>query len=146
MTNRRIAIAIFASIALTPALVRAECLGSTTSSQKRRAAGVFEATVASITPLERGEFAATLDVHRVWKGDVSSTTTVYFFSPSLDGPFVQDGNRYIFFVEPLNPAARKMYGLPADHPQRRNWVPPCGGSVPPVESVVRQLGQTRKVK
>ncbi len=138
-----IAFAVFVSMATTTVPLRAECIVSTVSNQKRRAVRVFEATVTSINALEHREFVAMLNVHRVWKGNTRSEATVYFIS-SIDGPSVESGKRYIFFAEPLNPAARKAYGLPADHPQRSNWVPPCGGAIPAADNVVEQLGRSRK--
>ena len=122
-----------------------ECIGSSLPDLKSRAAQVFEATVTSVKPLEHHEVVATLDVHRIWKGDASRATTVYFVL-ELDGPVIEDGKRYIFFTEPLNPDARKVFGLPEDHPRRADWVPPCTGPRPPDESTVKQLGPSRTPK
>ena len=122
-----------------------DCIGSTIPSLKRRASRVFEATVTSVKPFEYPEFVATLDVHRVWKGDTSSTATVYF-TLSTEGPVLDGGKRYIFFAEPLTLARRKAFGVVADHPDGASWVPPCSGPIPPAETAVKQLGRSRKPK
>ena len=119
-----------------------ECVGIPIPTLKSRAAQVFEATVSSVKPLEHREFVATLDVHRVWKGDTPSATTVHFSISSTTGP-VKVGQRYIFFTQPLTPAQRKAQGLPGDHQERANWVPPCTGPIPPDESLVKELGRSR---
>ncbi|MBA3638957.1 MAG: hypothetical protein M3541_07725 [Acidobacteriota bacterium] len=145
MMVRYIAFAVLLSLALITVTVplHAECLGSTIPNAKRRATNVFEATATSIKALEHGEFVATLNVHRVWKGDAASETTVYFM-PSMNGPALENGGRFIFFAEPLNPISQKVFGLPADHPRRSNWIPPCIGMARPLDSVVKQLGRSRK--
>ncbi len=151
---RHVAFAVFVSTAVTVPLPAAavdtaltdnfgECLGSTIASLKRRAANVFEATVISIKPAKPPEFVATLDVHRVWKGNASSATTVYF-RLSTAGPYLEDSKRYIFFAEPMTPAVRKAQGLAEDHPARAYWLPPCSGPITPEEAVVKQLGRSRK--
>ena len=140
---RQIALAVLTGMTVTTVPLRAECIGTTIPNQKRTAARVFEALVTTIEPLEHGEFEATLHVHQVWKGDAPTETIVYFTS-SFDGPSLERGKRYIFFVVPLSPVARKAYGLPPDHPPRSNWVPPCSGLALPVDSTVKQLGRSRK--
>jgi hypothetical protein len=137
-----LALVVCVGIAGTTLPLRGECIAQTVPEVKRRATLVFEGTVTEVTPSE-GEYAAEMHVHRVWKGKTSSETTVYF-QPSVDGPRLIKGDRRVVFAEPLDPIARKSYGLPPDGPPRSQWVHSCGGSLPPEDSAVRQLGRSRQ--
>jgi hypothetical protein len=139
---RRLACAVSLSVVVTAVPLGAECVVDSVPNLKRRATRVFEATVTSIKSSAHIEMLATVNVHRVWKGDARSDATVYFI-PSIDGPVLEDGKRYIFFVQPLNDAARKAHGFPADY-QRSEWVPPCDGVALPDDRLVKQLGRSRK--
>lgn len=122
-----------------------ECLGVRPLDAKRAASLVFEGLVAKVERLTPYESAATLKVHRVWKGDVRNEITVYYRAMSIDGPVLNKGERRIIFAVPQTPAMRP-YGSSPDTPLRQAWVPPCSGSWPADESVVRQLGRSHEPK
>jgi hypothetical protein len=58
--------------------VSAECILIPVKHAKPQAAIVFEGTVREVVRLANAERAATLTVHRVWKGEVAPEITVYF--------------------------------------------------------------------
>jgi hypothetical protein len=89
-----------------------------------------------------GVYAATITVHRVWKGNVSSETTVYFV-PNVDGPFLRPGVRQVVFARPLTEGMRKMYNIDARAPDGVPWVTPCSGVSSDDAEALKQLGRSR---
>jgi hypothetical protein len=72
------------------------------------------------------EFAATLEVHRVWKGDVPKTFMVYFVW-NVDGPSFKVGQRQRVAAHRQTADTRKFFGTDPRAPQREAWVGPCSG-------------------
>jgi hypothetical protein len=109
---------------------------------KDRASLVFEGTVTEVYDSGvANELVATIDVQRVWKGDVGQRVSVYFV-PSYEGPNFDTGRRTIVFARPQTPDLRKLANLPEDAPHRTNWVPLCEGAVDPSEAVIKELGRS----
>jgi hypothetical protein len=135
--------AITLVIALTP--TGGDCVSVTASDAKREAALVFEGVVKTIERAKSGEFAATLEVQRVWKGDVPTEITVYYLQ-TIEGPLLNEDERRIIFAVRQTPAIRRAFGISDDWPLRDVWVPPCSGVSLADESVVRHLGRSRPPK
>ena len=89
------------------------------------------------------EFASTLEVHRVWKGDVPETFTVYFVW-NVDGPYFEVGQRRIVFANHQTEATRKTFGTDPRAPRRNAWVWPCSGYSAENKRALKQLGRARK--
>jgi hypothetical protein len=89
------------------------------------------------------EFASTFKVHRVWKGDVSETFTVYF-SWNVDGPFFEVGQRRIVFAHHQTEGTQKFFGTGPRTPRRSAWVGPCSGYSAGDRRALKQLGRARK--
>ena len=121
----------------------AECVLIPVDRSKRDAAVVFEGIVTNVEHLKGGEQAATLTVHRVWKGDVPPEITVYFV-PSIDGPSFDKAQRRIVFAGPQTHRDRR--DVAADAPHREAWVRPCSGSQVVEDETVRQLGRARPAR
>lgn len=139
-------LAFFVLVGLAfPFSVHADCLaGGTVAGMKRSAAFVFEGTVERIDRLEHeNEAAATLRVHRVWKGHVTEEMTVYYTGGS-DGPFFKAGSRGVVFAFRLNPNAEQPYYVVPHAPAGAAWVAPCTGPSPLNEAGLKQLGRSRK--
>ena len=110
---------------------------------KDRASLVFEGTVTEVYDSGiANELVATINVERVWKGEVGRRVSVYFM-PSYEGPDFDTGRRTIVFARPQTPDLRKLANLPQDAPHRTNWVPMCEGAVDPNEAVIKELGRSR---
>ena len=60
-------------------------------------------------------YVATMDVHRVWKGDVSRQFKVYFIW-NWDGPSFKVGRRQIVFARAETEEIRKSLGSTLAHP------------------------------
>ena len=127
-------------VLITGPRLSAECVLIPVDRTKRDARVVFEGTVTNVEHLRGRERAATLTVHRVWKGDVPPEITVYFV-PSLDGPSFDNAQRRIVFAGPQSQQDRRDVG--ADAPYREAWVRPCSGSQVVEDETVRQLGRAR---
>jgi len=147
-----------------PAAASADCvdLGDGGRLAKRSATFVFDGTVLKVEqiaadgtrtpvpdvnatiPTEKDyyprQFAATFEVHRVWKGDVSRTFTVYFVW-NQDGPSYNVGQRGIVFARH---ESTKRSGLDPGSPLRNPWVGACSGYPADDERVLKQLGRARK--
>lgn len=127
-----------------PSGVHSECAIGTVAGMKRASAFVFEGTVERIDRLEHeNEAAATLRVHRVWKGHVTEEMTVYYTGGS-DGPFFEVGGRGVVFALRLNPKMEQPYNIVPHGPAGSAWVPPCTGPSPLNEAGLKQLGRSRK--
>ena len=118
----------------------AECVRLETRDAKKQATAVFEGTVKAV---EKGsfdhEFAATIEVRRVWKGDVPPAVTVYYVE-SIDLRF-EVGGTHILFTQPLTAKLRADYSLPAGSEPREMWVPTCVGEARADPGIVKELGQ-----
>ena len=148
-----------------PRAAAAECVAIRNFArvEKHYATFVFDGTVLRVeqmaadgtrTPVEVDElfprekdyyarqFAATLDVHRVWKGDVSKTFTVYFVW-NWDGPVFKVGQRQIVFA---HHQSQKPPGSDPSAPLRNPWVGGCSGYAANDKDVLKQLGRARKPK
>jgi hypothetical protein len=88
-------------------------------------------------------YVATMDVHRVWKGDVSQQFKVYFVW-NWDGPTFKVGHRQIVFARAETEEIRKSLRLDPRSPRRDGWVFACSGARSDDEAVVKQLGPARK--
>jgi hypothetical protein len=88
-------------------------------------------------------YVATMDVHRVWKGDVSAKFKVYFVW-NWDGPHFKVGGRGIVFARAQTEKIRESLGIDPRSPQREAWVLACSGARIDDEAVVKQLGPARK--
>ena len=139
-------IALLVAWAWAGVAVRAECIALSVPNAKRTAVLVFEGTVTKVETLHHPESAATLNVHRVWKGDVPTEITVYYLSDPLDGPWLKEGERRIIFAQHQTPGMRKARGIAADSPMRDVWVPPCSGVWRPDDDLIKQLGRAREPK
>jgi hypothetical protein len=142
---RKSTVAFFVLVLASPSSVHADCsAGGTVAGMKRWAALVFEGTVVKIDRLEHeNEAAATLRVHRVWKGQVTEDMTVYYTQGS-DGPFFEVGSRGVVFAFRLNPKAEQPYYVVPHAPAGAAWVPPCTGPSPLNEAGLKELGRSRK--
>ena len=87
-------------------------------------------------------YVATMDVHRVWKGDVSPQFKVYFVW-NWDGPSFKVGRRKIVFAKAETEEFRKSFGIDPRSPQRHAWVFPCSGASSD-EAAIKQLGPARQ--
>jgi hypothetical protein len=146
LNMRKSTLAFFVLLSFTlPSTVHADCSGGgTVKGMKRSAAFVFEGTVERIERLEHeNEAAATLRVHRVWKGHVTEEMTVYYTQGS-DGPFFKAGSRGVVFAFRLNPNAEQPYYVVPHAPAGTAWVPPCTGPSPLNEAALKELGRSRK--
>jgi hypothetical protein len=104
---------------------------------------VFEGTVSEVYDSGiANELVATIDVQRVWKGNVGRRVSVYFV-PSIDGPHFDTDGRIIVFARPQTPDLRNAANLPREAPHRTTWVPPCGGVADPNEALIKELGRSR---
>jgi len=128
-----------------PSRADADCAAFTIPGIKRSAELVFEGTAVKVGPVEPGgELAATLQVHRVWKGNVPEETTVYYVG-STEGPDFPIGMRSVIFAWRLTPESQRRYGDLAPHgPAGAAWVPSCSGPVEANQRVLKQLGRSRK--
>ena len=88
------------------------------------------------------EFAATFEVHRVWKGEVPATFTVYFVW-NRDGPFFEVGQRHIAFA---HHQSQKNLGSDPKAPLRNPRVYGCSGYWAEDKNALKQLGRARKPK
>ena len=88
-------------------------------------------------------YVATMDVHRVWKGDVSRQFKVYFIW-NWDGPSFKVGRRQIVFARAETEEIRKSLRIDPRSPQRDAWVFACSGAPSNDEEVIKQLGSGRK--
>jgi hypothetical protein len=89
-------------------------------------------------------YVATMDVHRVWTGDVLPAIKVYFVW-NWDGPRFKTGVRRIVFARAETEGIRKALGIDPRSPQRDAWVLPCSGApTTDDEAVIKQLGPPRK--
>jgi hypothetical protein len=88
-------------------------------------------------------YVATMDVHRVWKGDVSPKFKVYFVW-NWDGPHFKVGGRQIVFARAETEEIRKSLGIDSRSPQREVWVFACSGARNDDEAVIKQLGPARQ--
>jgi hypothetical protein len=136
-------VAILLMTASIPLGVQAECVNLSPRDMKRYAAFVFDGTVTSIESLETGEYVATLEVHRVWKGKVPANVSVYYVQ-TIDGPSFEERQRTIIFAAPQTASIRKNYHLPATAPHRTFWVGSCSGLSPDDHVSIKQLGRSRK--
>jgi hypothetical protein len=88
----------------------------------------------------RPVYVATMDVHRVWKGDVAPKFKVYFFW-NWDGPHFKVGGRGIVFARAETEEVRASLGIDSRSPQREAWVFACSGARNDDKAVVKQLGK-----
>jgi hypothetical protein len=117
--------------------VDASCLETTVGWKKQRADFVFDGTAIRVERIGERESMATVAVHGVWKGKVQKTTTVYF-EGGIDGPFINAGDRMVFF-------AQQGHGSAENAPVRSMWVHACGMAVPfDNQATIKQLGRSRK--
>jgi hypothetical protein len=148
-----------------------ECVGMKDSTQRwmRSAAFVFDGTVTRVEDIAPDgtrtnvddytgdlnyrylpgepylrEYAATFQVHRVWKGKVPKEFTVYFV-PNWDGPSFKKGQRQIVFAmsqTPETPRPRHSNSLGQPAPMPEPWVEPCTGLA--WDNKNTQLGRSHK--
>jgi hypothetical protein len=141
MKLRCIAIVILLG-ATTPVTLRAECPRHDVHAAKRDATLVFEGTITRLHFLGTVETAATIDVHRVWKGKTSKHTTVYF-APRREGLGLGERDVVVIFARPQTPDLRKEDRVPPDSPQRSIWIPHCDGAMSSTKTLIKQLGPWR---
>jgi hypothetical protein len=110
--------------------------------KRRDATLVFEGTITRRRFLGTVETAATIDVHRVWKGKTSKQTTVYY-APRREGLSLGERDVVVIFARPQTPDLRKEDGIPPDSPQRSIWIPHCNGAMSSTKTLVKQLGPWR---
>lgn len=143
MRNKYVLMLACLMLAASATSAIAKCVLADLRLAKDRASLVFEGTVTEV--YESGianELVATIDVQRVWKGNVGRRVVVYFVR-SIEGPEFDTDGRIIVFARPQTPDLRKLAGLPEDAPHRTNWVPMCEGGVVPSEAVIKELGRFR---
>lgn len=116
----RAVIAVLVCGVLSSTGVRAECVAVGLKKAKDTATLVFEGTVRRVVRLESPEYAAELQVHRVWKGTVPDEITVYY-AASLDGPTLREGDRLAIFAIRQTETVRRASGIPDDRPVRDAW-------------------------
>jgi hypothetical protein len=127
-----------------------ECFGIDARTTKQRAALVFEGTITKAEELGSDEIEITMDVHRVWKGDVSKRATVYYpagplwgspeSSPRPTTTWLKAGERFVVFTNAA------FEGRPRLAEHRTSWIAPCYGFKRPDADVIKQLGRSRKPK
>ena len=141
MSTRRVAPAVIVAVVVTylSASVDAECVVMSVRSRKQSAAFVFDGTVTKVDQIGlTHESMATIEVDRVWKGNVQKHTTVYF-ERGIDGPVIEAGTRLVFFV------SGQGHGSAESAPIRNRWVAPCGQAEPSNnEPTIKELGRSRK--
>jgi hypothetical protein len=138
----------------TPADLRAECAGRSVRDKKRDATMVLDGVVTKIERLDTGEYSATLNVSRVWKGAVADQQTVYFAQDAFDGPQFREGTVALVFTirataKSFPETMRRTAGISAGAPMRSVWVPACWGSGSVVhdadfQETVKQLGRSHQ--
>jgi hypothetical protein len=142
--------AVLLSVATTTPLGASECIEIDARTTKQSAAMVFEGTITKAEEIENDEIEITMDVHRVWKGEVGKQATVHYpaFGPMAWGgsyppvsaiTWLKAGKRFVVFMN----AAEGQHKL-AQH--RASWVAPCYGLKEPNPDVIKQLGRWRKPK
>lgn len=144
---RKSTLACFLLVALAfPSKLHAECSGGgTVAGMKREAALVFEGTVVKVDPREHEtEAAATLRVHRVWKGDVTEDMAVYYILGGPDGPFFEVGRRAVVFAFRMNSNAEQLHYVMPHAPAGAAWTTSCKGPLQLDEAGLKQLGRSRK--
>jgi hypothetical protein len=143
MKYKHVAAAMLLMAAWTPLAAGADCINLSIKAAKRYAAFVFDGTVTALERLETGEYMATLDVHRVWKGKVPTKVSVYYVA-SIDGPSYNERQRTIIFAVPHTAKYVEDFHLPATAPHGTLWVPSCLGLSPDDHVSIKQLGRSRK--
>jgi hypothetical protein len=145
---------VLAVVLLTAAtampLGSSECFGIDARTTKQRAVLVFEGTVLKAEELDNDEVEITMDVHRVWKGDVGKRATVYYpeaplwgspeSSPRATTTWLKAGERFVVFTNAAFEGQPKL----AEH--RTSWIAQCYGLKRPDADVIKQLGRSRKPK
>ncbi len=122
--------AVFLSVSMTTPLGASECFGVDPRTTRERAALVFEGTIIKVNELQTDEIEIVMDVHRVWKGDVSKHATVYYpAGPSWGDPestpkattWLKTGARFLVFTNVA------FEGPPRLAQHRAAWIAPCYG-------------------
>jgi hypothetical protein len=132
-----------ALFALVPVRAAGECVIFPLATDKKDAGFVFEGTVKQVVPLDGNEVAAEIETHQVWKGKVSATTTAHYV-PTMDGPSLKAGERYILFGVRETDRLRKDGALVGEVHKDTIWVPPCSGASRSSPMLVKQLGRSKK--
>jgi hypothetical protein len=88
-------------------------------------------------------YVATIEVHRVWKGNVSRQFKVYFVF-NVEGPSFKAGQRRIVFAHVETDEIRKSLRIDPRSPRRDAWVFACSGAASDDEAVIKRLGASRK--
>lgn len=136
-------------VAVTMPLEATECFNIDARSTKERATLVFEGTVTKVEELENDEIEVTMEVHRVWKGEVGKLATIYYPAGPLWGnppstpratTWLKAGERFVVFTNVA------FEGRPRLAQKRAAWVAPCYGLKRPDVDVIKQLGRSRKPK
>lgn len=136
-------------VVTAPVIEATECFGIDARTLKRRAGLVFEGTVAKVEELPNDVIEVTMDVRRVWKGEVGKQATVYYPAGPLWGSppstprattWLKAGERFAVFTNVA------FEGQPKLARDRAFWVAPCYGLHRPDTGIIKQLGRSRKPK
>ena len=138
------------SVPMTTPLSASECFSIDARTTKQRAALVFEGIITKAEELENDEIEITMDVQRVWKGDVSNRIIVYYpagplwgspeSTPRATTTWLKAGERLVVFTN------AGFEGRPQLAQHRKAWIAPCYGFKRPDADVIKQLGRSRKPK
>ena len=144
MKRQRFAVIMGVVLAWAPGTLHALCVNGSVSDQKREAGVVFDGTVSEIEPVQGG-WAATMDVHRVWKGKVAARVTAYY-RISIDGPVFKKGQRAVHFgqIKTGKELPDLPTLIPAGAPVGSIWIPPCSGLSVEDRDSIKKLGRASK--
>ena len=151
MHHSRLLTAACLCVALAvPTLEASECISMSARTMKKEAGLVFEGTVSKVEELENNVIEATMDVHRVWKGEAGKRATIHYpAAPAGPDPsltprattWLKTGERFVVFT--TNVTAE---GRPKLAQDRAFWVAPCSGLHRPDTGLIKELGRSRKPK
>ena len=136
-------VAVAASVTFAADCVEVFSLKDRLKYHKREATFVFDGTVTRVKPVgDSYERAATMEVHRVWKGSMSEEMTVYFMLSYLDGPMLWPGQRLLVFAKRQTADDRR--GVDPSVPYRDAWLPSCPPIFLVTDENIKHLGRWRK--
>ena len=134
--------AVAASVTIAADCVQVFSLKDSLKYHKREATFVFDGTVTGVKPVgDSHERAATMEVHRVWKGSMSEEMTVYFM-PNIDGPMLWPGQRLLVFAK--RQTANDRLGVDPSAPYRDAWLHSCPAIFLVTDENIKPLGRWRK--
>ena len=137
---------VAAAFVYTPA-VSAACVTIPTAERVKLSSAVFEATVTSARALRPGQ-VLTVDVKRVWKGDVGTQLTLLHQILESEGGFaLVVGETYLMFADELPPGIEEDVFWKDFQPKAKDLAigTACNGTIPVERAgpLLNELGPVR---